>query len=70
MQAFAPDVLQLRLGDDGQLVPDGWDPSDITITIAPTARCRACSGLVDNVREYKAEHVAWHQRLEPDAGIE
>jgi hypothetical protein len=70
MQAFDPTILGWRLADDEiSLIPDGWDADDTSIMIAQFVPCEACRGVVSNIREHKAAHVAWHGQIQPDADI-
>jgi hypothetical protein len=70
MRAFITPERELVLDRKGAPVADGWDSNDPTIFVSSSLMCAVCRVWVDNVREYKADHVAWHQRLEPSAGIE
>lgn len=54
--------------EDGAVVSAPID--DLNVIIPTDLLCRVCTCRVQNIREYKAAHVAWHQRLEPDQGIE
>lgn len=54
--------------EDGAVVSDPVD--DLDVIIPTDLLCRICRCRVQNIREYKAAHVAWHQRLEPLQGIE
>lgn len=68
-QAFDPTILQFKLDADGNQTADGWDMSDIDLSVERYIACAVCRCLVFNIREHKAEHVAWHQRTEPNAGV-
>ncbi|UWD83666.1 hypothetical protein NY057_05320 [Curtobacterium flaccumfaciens] len=67
MQAFAAVAYEYWL-EHGQMVSEAVD--DLDVIIPTDVLCRVCCCRVQNIREYKAAHVVWHQRLEPSAGIE
>jgi len=67
MQAFTQVEHEYWI-ENGAVVSDPVD--DLEVIIATDLLCAVCCCRVQNIREYKAAHVAWHQRLEPSAGIE